>query len=98
LKNGLISTYNINVQEIFGQTFKMEDIKGGDASLNAEIIKDVLGGKDGACRKIASSTRRWPSWRAKKPARFAKASPWRKNASMMQAMSKLEKLIELSNN
>ena len=52
LKDGLISTYNIDPIEIFGETYKGAELVGGDASANAQITKDVLGGKDGACRKI----------------------------------------------
>jgi anthranilate phosphoribosyltransferase len=52
LKDGLISTYNIDPIVIFGNTYPGEELVGGDASVNARITKDVLMGKDGACRKI----------------------------------------------
>jgi len=52
LKDGLISTYNINPIDIFGETYPGEALVGGDASVNAQITKDVLTGKDGVCRKI----------------------------------------------
>jgi len=52
LKNGRITTYNINPIDIFGQTYRGEDLVGGDESINAQITKDVLAGKDGACRKV----------------------------------------------
>jgi anthranilate phosphoribosyltransferase len=45
-------TYNIDTIEIFGETYRGEELVGGDASVNAQITKDVLTGKDGACRKI----------------------------------------------
>jgi anthranilate phosphoribosyltransferase len=52
LKDGLISTYNIDPMDFFGRTFSLEDIAGGDASANARITRDVLTGKEGACRSI----------------------------------------------
>ncbi len=52
LKDGLITTYNINAIDIFGEAYRGEEITGGDPSLNAKITMDVLTGKDGACRKI----------------------------------------------
>jgi anthranilate phosphoribosyltransferase len=52
LKDGLISTYNINPLDIFGETYRGEELVGGNPSINAQISKDVLSGKDGACRKI----------------------------------------------
>jgi anthranilate phosphoribosyltransferase len=35
-----------------GETYPGEELVGGDASINAQITKDVLAGKDGACRKV----------------------------------------------
>lgn len=52
LKEGLITTYNINPVDLLGQTYVSDDLLGGDASVNAKITKDVLMGNDGACRKI----------------------------------------------
>ena len=52
LKDGLITTYNINPVDIFGKTYSGEDLLGADASHNAQITKDTLSGKNGACRKI----------------------------------------------
>src|SRR5512137_1099405 len=52
LKDGLITTYNIDPFNFFGDTFPGEALLGGDASLNARMTKDVLSGKNGACRNI----------------------------------------------
>jgi len=52
LEDGLIATYNINPVDIFGKTYSGEELLGADASSNAQITKDVLSGKNGACRKI----------------------------------------------
>jgi anthranilate phosphoribosyltransferase len=52
LKDGLITTYNIHPVELFGQTYNGSDLVGGDVSINAKMVKDVLMGKNGARRKI----------------------------------------------
>jgi anthranilate phosphoribosyltransferase len=52
LKNGIVKTYNINPTDYFGQTYPLEAIRGGDPAMNAQITKDVLSGKNGACRNI----------------------------------------------
>jgi anthranilate phosphoribosyltransferase len=52
LKDDLISTYNLDPIEIFGETYRDEELIGGEPSINAQITKDVLSGKDGARRKI----------------------------------------------
>lgn len=52
LKSGLITTYNIDPVNLFGETFPGDALLGGDASLNAQITTDVLKGKNGACRNI----------------------------------------------
>lgn len=52
LKDGLITTYNIDPVDFFGDTFPGEELLGGDASLNAQITKNVLTGKSGASRNI----------------------------------------------
>ena len=52
LKDGLITTYNIDPVDFFGDTFSGDLLLGGDASFNAHITKDVLTGKKGACRNI----------------------------------------------
>ncbi len=52
LRDGLITSYNIDPVAFFGETCSGEDLRGGDASTNAQITQDVLTGKDGAPRKI----------------------------------------------
>lgn len=52
LKDGLITTYNIDPVDLFGDIFPVNALRGGDASINAEITKGVLTGKNGACRNI----------------------------------------------
>ncbi|MCX5852291.1 MAG: anthranilate phosphoribosyltransferase [Deltaproteobacteria bacterium] len=52
LKDGIISTYNIDPVRFFGDRCHIDDLRGGDASVNAEILTRVLAGHDGACRKV----------------------------------------------
>ena len=53
LKEGLISTYNLDPLELFGETYPAADLKGGNAEENARITTEVLSGnRQGACRQI----------------------------------------------
>jgi len=53
LQEGLISTYNLDPLELFGETYPASDLAGGDAEANARITTEVLSGqRDGACRQI----------------------------------------------
>lgn len=53
LKDGLITTYNIDPVEFFGQTYDAEELRGGTVAQNAEIIRTILTGQEkGARRKI----------------------------------------------
>jgi len=52
LKGGLITTYDIDPEFFFGDIFPGDALRGGDASVNAEITKSVLTGVAGACRNI----------------------------------------------
>ncbi len=53
LKDGLITTYNIDPVEYFGQTYDAGTLRGGTAAENAEITREILSGKEqGAPRKI----------------------------------------------
>ncbi|MBW2674974.1 MAG: anthranilate phosphoribosyltransferase, partial [Deltaproteobacteria bacterium] len=46
LKEGMITTYNINPVDLFGETLGGEELRGSDASTNAQITKDALSGKN----------------------------------------------------
>lgn len=52
LRDGMISTYNIDPADLFGEIYSVEALRGGDATANARITKDVLTGQNGACRQI----------------------------------------------
>ena len=98
LKDGLISTYNIDPVEIFGQTYQGKDLVGGDAAANAAITKNVLTGTDGACRKIVLLNAALALMAGEKAGDIregvAKAEECIDSGA---AMEKLEALIKLSN-
>lgn len=52
LKNNTINTYNIKPEDFNMKTYELADIRGGNAKENAQIILDVLEGKEGAKRDI----------------------------------------------
>jgi anthranilate phosphoribosyltransferase len=52
LKDGFITTYNLNPVDYFNETYPGDSLLGGDATRNAQITKNILTGEDGACRKI----------------------------------------------
>jgi len=52
LKDGIVRTYNINPADYFGRIDTLDSIRGGDLVVNAQIAKDVLSGKNGACRNV----------------------------------------------
>jgi anthranilate phosphoribosyltransferase len=52
LQNGEVKTYNIQPEDFGFARATLEEIKGGDANRNAEIILSVLGGERNARRNI----------------------------------------------
>jgi len=52
LKEGLVATYNIDPQELLGETYPAADLRGGDAETNAALTREVLEGRPGARRQI----------------------------------------------
>ena len=98
LNNGIITTYNINPIDIFGETYKGAELVGGDASLNAQITKDVLSGKDGACRKIVLLNAALALMAANKAAQLKEGVALAQECiDNGEAIKKLQALIELSN-
>jgi anthranilate phosphoribosyltransferase len=98
LKDGLISTYNIDPVEIFGETYKGKELVGGDASVNAQITKDVLDGKDGACRKIVLLNAALALMAGEKAATIREGVAIAEQCiDSKAAIKKLQALIELSN-
>jgi anthranilate phosphoribosyltransferase len=98
LKDGLITTYNIDPVEIFGETYKGDELIGGDASINAQITKDVLTGKDGACRKIVLLNAALAIMAGEKAASIREGIAIAEDGiDSGAAIKKLQALIELSN-
>jgi anthranilate phosphoribosyltransferase len=98
LKDGLITTYNIDPVEIFGETYKGEELVGGDAAKNAQIVKAVLGGKDGACRKIVLLNASLAIMAGEKAATIRDGVAVAEQCiDKGTAMNKLQELIKLSN-
>jgi anthranilate phosphoribosyltransferase len=52
LKDGLIRTYDLDPEPLFGRLARPEEIGGGDPEANAAITRDVLSGAAGAKRDI----------------------------------------------
>ncbi len=53
LKNGVITSYELYPEMLLGNTFDRSEIAGGDAKRNAEIMLNILNGKDcGATRAV----------------------------------------------
>ncbi|MFW6414606.1 MAG: anthranilate phosphoribosyltransferase [Verrucomicrobiota bacterium] len=52
LKDGNIRTYEISPEMLVGETCAGEDLAGGDRQENAQILKAVLSGEQGAPRRI----------------------------------------------
>lgn len=52
LKNGEVTTYDITPEDLGLQTVSLGEVKGGDAVVNAAIIRRVLGGERGAYREV----------------------------------------------
>lgn len=52
LRDGIVSTYDIDAVELFGTGCTLEDLTGADARTNAEITRQILSGADGPRRRI----------------------------------------------
>jgi anthranilate phosphoribosyltransferase len=52
LSNGEIKTYTVMPEQFDLGTYSLESLRGGDAYLNATIIREVFAGKRGAARDI----------------------------------------------
>jgi anthranilate phosphoribosyltransferase len=98
LKEGLISTYNINPVDLMDEIYPGEALLGGDASVNARITTDVLTGKDGACRQVVLLNAALAIVAADKAANLRKGIRTAEEAiDSGTAWKKLQALIELTN-
>lgn len=53
LKDGKVNTYSLDAGKLGIKVGRAEDLRGGDAVRNAEIIQSILSGQDGAPAEIA---------------------------------------------
>ena len=53
LENGAVRTFEITPEDVGLKRSKPDDLRGGNASLNARALLDVLKGKDGPFRDVA---------------------------------------------
>jgi anthranilate phosphoribosyltransferase len=98
LKDGIVTTYNIDPIEIFGETYKGEELVGGDASVNAQITRNVLSGENGASRQIVLLNAALALMAAGKAAAIKEGvAIARDGIDSGAAIKKLQALIELSN-
>ena len=98
LKDDLISTYNLDPIEIFGETYRDEELLGGEPPINAQITKDVLSGKDGARRKIVLLNAALAIMAGEKAANIKEGIAIAEECiDSGAAIKKLQALIELSN-
>ncbi|MCX5836667.1 MAG: anthranilate phosphoribosyltransferase [Deltaproteobacteria bacterium] len=98
LKDGLITTYNLNAVDFFNETYSGESFLGGDATRNAQITKNVLSGEDGACRKIVLLNAALAIVVGEKAANIREGlSVAEECIDSGKAIKKLQALIELSN-
>jgi anthranilate phosphoribosyltransferase len=52
LRDDIVYTYDIDAVDLFGECYSLDDLRGADATANAQITRNVLSGRDGARRKI----------------------------------------------
>jgi anthranilate phosphoribosyltransferase len=52
LRNGDITTYDVTPDLLGLQVYSLKDVIGGDAIVNAEIIRNIFEGSKGACRDV----------------------------------------------
>jgi len=98
LKEGLISTYNIDPMDLFGRTYEVKDLVGGDASTNAQITRDVLTGKEGACRSVVLLNAALAIMAGEKAGTISEGLAVAADCiDSGKAVKKLQELIEMSN-
>lgn len=98
LNDGIISTYNINPKDYVDKTYSLEDLRGGDPSINAQITRDVLSGKSGACRDVVLMNAALAIVAGEKAADIKEGIRIAADCiDSGQAVKKLQALIEISN-
>lgn len=98
LKNGELSTYTVRPEDFGLNRASLEDIQGGDAGENAQIILDILQGKSGPRRDIVLLNAAAALMASGKAADFKWGIEMaRGSIESGRAMGKLNRLIEVTN-
>jgi len=98
LKEGSISTYQIEPEMAGLKRSRLEEIRGGAPERNAEILLDVLGGKPGPQRDVVVLNAAAVFVAAGKVSSLREGVEWAKESiDGGKAMKKLEDLIRFSN-
>ncbi|NLN39360.1 MAG: anthranilate phosphoribosyltransferase [Smithella sp.] len=99
LNDGLIRTYNINPHDYIGSAYPLEMIRGGDPAANAQILKDVLSGRQGACRDAVLMNAALAIVAGEKAADIKEGISVAADCiDSGRAMEKLQALVQMSNN
>ncbi|MCX7981613.1 MAG: anthranilate phosphoribosyltransferase [Syntrophales bacterium] len=99
LRDGLITTFNLDPVDYFGQTYPPDSLIGGSAQENAEITQAILDGREqGAKRDIVLLNAALAIVAAGKAKRIEEGiSIARDSIDSGKARKKLERLIEITN-
>ncbi|MDD4357431.1 MAG: anthranilate phosphoribosyltransferase [Smithellaceae bacterium] len=98
LNDGIVRTYNIHPKDYVGSTYPLDDIRGGDPTINAQITKDVLSGKPGACRDVVLMNAALAIVAGEKAADIKEGIKVASDCiDSGRAVKKLQALIEMSN-
>lgn len=99
LKDGLITTFNLDPVTYFGKTYPLDDLAGGTPRENADITRAILSGKEkGAKRDIVLLNAALAIVAAGKAERIEEGiDVARHGIESGEAMRKLERLIEITN-
>jgi anthranilate phosphoribosyltransferase len=54
LNDGMVRTYDISPEQFFEEAATMDQLVGGDAEMNASILRDIFSGKPGAPRNVVA--------------------------------------------
>lgn len=99
LADGKVETLTVNPKDFGLSQAKLDDIKGGNAQENAQIIKSIFSGKKDAKRDMVLANSAACLLVADKAKELKEAASLAADAiDSGRAMEKLDKLIELTNN
>lgn len=98
LRDGLISTYNLDPSRILGRFYPLEDLRGGDPSTNAGMILEILEGRPGAPRKVVELNASLAILASGRAGSLKEAMEMaQRSIDTGAALAKLEALIEKTN-